>query len=77
VHLRPTEYELLKAFIANADKVLTHRWLLQHVWGPAYGSEGHYLHVYVASLRKKLEADPQRPRRIVSEPGVGYRFRAE
>jgi two-component system, OmpR family, KDP operon response regulator KdpE len=77
VHLRPTEYELLKTFIANADKVLTHRWLLQHVWGPEYGSEGHYLHVYVASLRKKLESDPQRPRRIVSEPGVGYRFRAE
>jgi two-component system KDP operon response regulator KdpE len=77
VHLRPTEYELLKAFIANADKVLTHRWLLQHVWGPEYGSEGHYLHVYMASLRKKLEADPQRPRRIVTEPGVGYRFRAD
>jgi two-component system, OmpR family, KDP operon response regulator KdpE len=77
VHLRPTEYELLKAFIAHPDKVLTHRWLLQRVWGPEYGSEGHYLHVYVAALRKKLEADPQRPRRILTEPGVGYRFRAD
>jgi two-component system KDP operon response regulator KdpE len=77
VHLRPTEYELLKTFIAHPNKVLTHRWLLQHVWGPQYGSEGHYLHVYVAGLRKKLEADPQRPRHIVTEPGVGYRFKAD
>jgi two-component system KDP operon response regulator KdpE len=77
VHLRPTEYELLKTLIAYPNKVLTHRWLLQHVWGPQYGSEGHYLHVYVAGLRKKLEADPQRPRYIVTEPGVGYRFKAE
>jgi two-component system KDP operon response regulator KdpE len=77
VHLRPTEYELLKVFIANPDKVLTHRWLLQHVWGPQYADEGHYLHVYVAGLRKKLEADPQRPRHLLTEPGVGYRFRVE
>jgi two-component system KDP operon response regulator KdpE len=77
VHLSPTEYELLKVFIANPDKVLTHRWLLQHVWGPQYGDEGHYLHVYVAGLRKKLEADPQRPRHLLTEPGVGYRFRVE
>ena len=77
VHLRPTEYELLKTFIANPDKVLTHRWLLQHVWGPEYGNEGNYLHVYVAGLRKKLEADPRNPRYLLTEPGVGYRFRAE
>lgn len=77
VHLTPTEYELLKVFIAHPNKVLTHRWLLQHVWGPQYGSEGHYLHVYVANLRKKLEADPQNPRYLFTEPGVGYRLWAE
>jgi two-component system, OmpR family, KDP operon response regulator KdpE len=77
VHLRPTEYELLKVFIAYPDKVLTHRWLLQQVWGPEYGDEGHYLHVYVAALRKKLEPDPQRPRHLVTEPGVGYRFKMD
>jgi two-component system KDP operon response regulator KdpE len=51
--------------------------LLQEVWGPEYSGESHYLHVYVASLRRKLEADPQRPRYLVTEPGVGYRFRTE
>ena len=75
VHLRPTEYELLKAFIANPDRVLTHSWLLRRVWGPEYGDEGNYLHVYVAGLRKKLEADPRHPVHFITEPGVGYRFR--
>jgi two-component system KDP operon response regulator KdpE len=74
VHLTPTEYELLKVFISNPDKVLTDRMLLQRAWGPEYGSEGHYLHVYVARLRKKLEADPQNPRYLRTEPGVGYRL---
>jgi two-component system KDP operon response regulator KdpE len=74
VHLTPTEYELLKALISHPNKVLTDRMLLQWVWGSSYGSEDHYLHVYVARLRKKLEADPQRPRYIVTEPGVGYRL---
>jgi two-component system KDP operon response regulator KdpE len=74
VHLSPTEYELLKAFVAHPNKVLTDRMLLQQVWGPEYGSEGHYLHVYVARLRKKLEPDPQNPRYFVTEPGVGYRL---
>jgi two-component system KDP operon response regulator KdpE len=77
VRLTPTEYALLRTFISHPDKVLTRRMLLQEVWGPEYGSEGHYLHVYVASLRRKLEADPQRPRYLVTEPGVGYRFRTE
>ena len=77
VHLRPTEYELLKLFMTNRDKVLTHRWLLQNVWGPQYGSEGHYLHVYVANLRKKLEREPHNPQHFLTEPGVGYRFRSE
>ncbi len=74
VHLSPTEYDLLKAFIANPNKVLTDRMLLQRVWGPQYGEEDHYLHVYIARLRKKLEADPQNPRHLLTEPGVGYRL---
>lgn len=74
VHLTPTEYDLLKALIAHPNRVLTDRMLLQRVWGPEYGGESHYLHVYVARLRKKLEADPQRPRYLATEPGVGYRL---
>ncbi len=77
VHLTPTEYELLKVFISNPDKVLTDRMLLQRAWGPEYGTEAHYLHVYVARLRKKLEADPQKPRYLITEPGVGYRLLTE
>ena len=77
VKLTPTEYALLRTFITHPDKVLTRRMLLQEVWGPEYGSEAHYLHVYVASLRRKLEADPQRSRYLLTEPGVGYRFRTE
>jgi len=74
ISLTPTEYELLKAFIAHPDKVLTDRMLLQRVWGPEYGDEAHYLHVYVARLRKKIESDPQNPRYLRTEPGVGYRL---
>jgi len=74
VHLTPTEYDLLKALATHPDKVLTDRMLLQQVWGVEYGSEDHYLHVYVARLRKKLEVDPQKPRFLVTEPGVGYRL---
>jgi two-component system KDP operon response regulator KdpE len=74
VHLTPTEYELLKVLIAHPNKVLTDRMLLQRVWGPAYGDEDNYLHVYVKRLRRKIEADPQAPRHLVTEPGVGYRF---
>jgi two-component system, OmpR family, KDP operon response regulator KdpE len=77
VALTPTEYELLKAFVAYPDKVLTDRMLLQRVWGPEYGDEAHYLHVYVARLRKKIEADPQNPRYLRTEPGVGYRLVSE
>ena len=77
VHLSPTEYQLLKAFIGYPNKVLTDRMLLQQVWGPEYGSEAHYLHVYVGRLRKKLEEDSQHPRYITTEPGVGYRLLAE
>lgn len=74
VHLTPTEYELLKVFVAHPDKVLTDQMLLRQAWGPEYGSEGHYLHVYIARLRRKLEADPQQPRYLLTEPGVGYRL---
>jgi len=77
VHLTPTEYDLLKALAAQPDKVLTDRMLLQAVWGPEYGSEAHYLHVYVARLRRKIEADPQKPRHLLTEPGVGYRLVTE
>jgi two-component system KDP operon response regulator KdpE len=74
VHLTPTEYALLGALIAAAGRVLTDRSLLQRVWGPEYGSEDHYLHVYMARLRKKLEKDPANPRHLRTEPGVGYRL---
>ena len=77
VRLTPTEYDLLKALITHPDRVLTFSMLLRQVWGPGYSTEGHYLHVYIARLRKKLEDDPQAPRWILSEPGIGYRFRAE
>ena len=60
--------------VTHAGKVLTHRQLLREVWGPEYGDENHYVRVYMAQLRRKIEADPARPRHIRSEPGVGYRL---
>ena len=77
VHLTPTEYELLKVFLASPNRVLTTRMLLRQVWGPEYDLEEHYLHVYLATLRKKLEENPRKPRYLVTEPGVGYRLLAE
>jgi two-component system KDP operon response regulator KdpE len=77
VHLTPTEYTLLVALAKNADRVVTDAMLLREVWGPQYGDEDHYLHVYVARLRKKIERDPQSPRYLRTEPGVGYRLLAE
>jgi two-component system KDP operon response regulator KdpE len=74
VHLTPTEYGLLAALVAQPGAVLTDRALLRRVWGPEYGSENHYLHVYMARLRKKLEEDPARPRYIQTDVGVGYRL---
>jgi two-component system KDP operon response regulator KdpE len=74
VHLTPTEYDLLRAFVAHPDRVLTDRMLLASVWGAGYGDEAHYLHVYVARLRAKIEPDTGRPRYVVTEPGVGYRL---
>src|SRR5262249_44687451 len=77
VHLTPTEYDLLKVFLAHPGKVLTDQMILRQVWGPSYGAEAHYLQVYVARLRKKIERDPQNPHHLVTEPGVGYRLLAE
>ena len=77
IHLSPTEYGLLKAFITHPNRVQTGQMLLGQVWGPQYGSEAHYLHVYVARLRNKLEIDPQNPRYLQTEPGVGYRLVAD
>jgi two-component system KDP operon response regulator KdpE len=74
VHLTPLEYKLLATMVKHAGKVLTHRFLLREVWGPQDAQENHYLRVFVASLRRKLEDDPARPRHILTEQGVGYRF---
>jgi two-component system, OmpR family, KDP operon response regulator KdpE len=76
VHLTPTEFALLELMVTNPGKLLTHRWLLQKVWGAAYQQESQYLRVYVAGLRKKLEPDPSSPVLILTEPGVGYRWMA-
>ncbi|MFN8493002.1 MAG: response regulator [Caldilineaceae bacterium] len=77
VHLTPNEYKLLTTLIQHAGKVVTHRQLLREVWGPGYNEESHYLRVYMGQLRHKLEADPMRPRYLLTEPGVGYRLAAE
>jgi two-component system KDP operon response regulator KdpE len=77
VHLTPLEYKLLVTLLKHSGKVLTHRFLLREVWGPQDSQETHYLRVFVASLRRKLEDDPARPRYLLTEPGVGYRFAAE
>jgi two-component system KDP operon response regulator KdpE len=77
VRLTPIEYKLLALLVKNAGKVLTHRQLLRQVWGPEYGDENHYVRVYVAQLRRKIEADPARPRYLRTEPGVGYRLVTE
>ena len=73
-HLTPTEYKLLVALVRNAGRVVTHRQLLQEVWGANYAEQSHYLRVYMAQLRHKLERDPTRPRLFLTEPGVGYRL---
>jgi two-component system KDP operon response regulator KdpE len=77
VHLTPTEYKLLTLMIRHAGKVLTHRQLLKEVWGVNYAGQSHYVRVYMAQLRQKLEEDPSRPRLLLTEPAVGYRLRAE
>jgi two-component system KDP operon response regulator KdpE len=76
VHLTPIEYRLLCTLVRNAGKVITHRQLLKEVWGPSHVEHSHYVRIYMAQLRKKLEADPAQPRFLLSEPGVGYRLAA-
>lgn len=76
VHLTPKEFELLRHLVASAGKPITHRRLLQAVWGPDYGDEPEYLRVMINQLRKKIESDPARPKLILTEPWVGYRFQA-
>lgn len=72
--LTPKEFELLKMLMQNSGKVLTHAWLLKEIWGIGYQSETHYLRVFINQLRQKIETDSARPKRIVTETGIGYRF---
>jgi len=74
ISLTPIEYDLLRLFAANEGKLLTHPAILREIWGPAYGEESNYLHVYVSHLRRKIEPDPARPRYLLTQPGVGYRL---
>ena len=74
VHLTPTEWQLLALLVTNPGKLVSQRQLLQDVWGPTYLTETHYLRQYMAQLRRKLEPDPARPRHLLTEPGMGYRF---
>ena len=74
IRLTATEYSLLRLFVQHAGKVLTHRQILREVWGPTYVEQTHYLRVYMAHLREKLEANPAQPERFITEPGVGYRL---
>jgi len=74
IHLTPLEYRLLGVLIANAGRVLTHRHLLREVWGPAHEEQNHYLRVFMANLRHKLERDPAQPTMLLTETGVGYRL---
>jgi two-component system KDP operon response regulator KdpE len=74
VRLTPTEWQILEVLVRNRGRLVTQRRLLQEVWGPAYESETNYLRVYLAQLRRKLEPDPPRPRYLLTEAGMGYRF---
>ncbi len=77
VHLTPIEYRLLGVLIANADRVLTHPYLLREVWGPTHSQSTHYLRVFMGNLRQKLEYDPAQPQHFITETGVGYRLLAD
>ena len=74
VRLTPTEWHLLEALVRHPGKLISQRQLLQEVWGPAYETETNYLRVHMANLRRKLEPQPHRPRYLITEPGIGYRF---
>jgi len=75
LHLTPIEYRLLTHLAAQPDRVVTHRQLLQVVWGPGHVEDTHYVRVHMANLRKKVEEDPSMPRHLLTEAGIGYRFR--
>jgi two-component system KDP operon response regulator KdpE len=75
VHLTPIEYRLLALLARNAGRVLTHRFILKEIWGPGQAGQTHYLRVYMATLRRKIEPQPARPKLLTTEPGVGYRLR--
>ena len=77
IHLTKTEWQLLRTLMQNAGRTMTHRQLFSAVWGNAYGDAQQYLRVHIRSIRRKIERDPVRPRLIVTEPGVGYRFQME
>ncbi|MCW4353578.1 response regulator [Hoyosella sp. YIM 151337] len=74
VHLTPTEWSILGLLVRNKGRLVTQKQILREVWGPSYNNETHYLRVYMAQLRRKLEADPSRPKNLLTEPGMGYRF---
>jgi two-component system KDP operon response regulator KdpE len=74
VRLTPTEWQILELLARNNDRLVTHKQLLHGVWGPAYETESNYLRVYIAQLRRKLEPEPSRPRYLLTESGMGYRF---
>ena len=74
VHLTPTEWQIVERLVRNPGRLVTQRQLLQDVWGPQYENETNYLRVHLAAIRRKLEADPARPRYFITEPGIGYRF---
>ncbi len=76
-HLTPIEYKLLTTLVRHSGKVLTHKFLLNEVWGPEHASESHYVRVFMTHLRRKIEADPAQPRYLITEQGVGYRFSDE
>jgi two-component system KDP operon response regulator KdpE len=77
VHLTPIEFKLLATLVKHAGMVVTHRHLLEQVWGPGHGHQPHYLRVYMTQLRHKLESEPARPKHLVTEPGVGYRLKPD
>jgi two-component system, OmpR family, KDP operon response regulator KdpE len=74
VQLTPHEFALIRLFVRNEGKLLTHATILREVWGRGYAEESHYLHVYISQLRRKIEPDPARPHYILTEPGAGYRL---
>ena len=75
VHLTPIEYRLLTHLASQPDRVVTHQQLLKSVWGPGHAEDTHYVRVHMANLRKKVEDDPSMPRHLLTEAGIGYRFR--